>query len=564
MSSSIEVKNATLRSLFSPGNFHFKVPDYQRPYSWGIDQVSDLLDDICTAFPYGTNDGPSYFLGSVILIKQNNKLFDIVDGQQRITTLTLILSAICYFWPNSEQRNQIKQQFIETKDVITGAGDPVLRLRDSDDNFFGHFVRNAENLEKAIGIDTSDKPDSQLNLIDNIRYLLNNKLDCPDSVDLNDWLKHLLGNILDNCFVVTIATEDFQSAYRIFSTINSRGLDLKINDILKAEIIAKIPVGLQGKYTQIWDIEESDLGRDDFEKLFIIIRSFLLNQRKYGDLLTSFRKEILPRHEPTAFIDKILKQSSDIFENIRFSNFNCNNQEHQEKIRVLCKWLNEIDNSDWIPSAVYFMLENRDDSNQILRFLKELERLAAGLMILRERTNNRERIFHALVSAIKEGPEAGIAKAHGLLKPLSGRIVKKLNGNIYKEKQYRSYVLLRLDSALADGGISPSLEHKPTIEHILPQNPSPDSQWMKDWQDPKVAKEWVHRLGNLAFLSRKANAKAKNYDFQEKKEKYFMTKSGAPVYPITVRVLNQKIWTPAVVEEYQGEYISLLKSVWNL
>ena len=122
---------------------------------------------------------------------------------------------------------------------------------------------------------------------------------------------------------------------------------------------------------------------------------------------------------------------------------------------------------------------------------------------------------------------------------------------------------MRLDAALADGGRSLSLDDKPTIEHILPQNPKDNSQWRCDWEDNEI-KYWVHRLGNLAFLSGKANARAKNFDFLDKKEKYFMAKSGAPVYPITTRVLNQTTWTPDIVERFQNEYLTILKKIWAL
>ncbi|MGF1604608.1 MAG: DUF262 domain-containing protein [Thermosynechococcaceae cyanobacterium] len=571
--SEVQVNNHKIAELFSTdkqARYKFKIPDYQRPYSWTINEVSSLLDDISGAFPYGgsTDHDADYFLGSVVLIKENGQpKSDIVDGQQRITTLTLIFSVICHLLPDKSRSNRIRSELIEKIDAYNDKI-PALRLRDVDDDFFGKWIREGSKLEEMTKLDIFDKTDSQLSLIENVSYLLEQNLHKPDDVELSDWLIHLLTKITQNCYLVTISTEDFDSAYRIFSTINSRGLNLKPNDVLKSEIIGKIEPDLRSKYTQIWDIEESDLGRGDFERLFFTIRSFILNQNKYSELLKSYRKEILPQYQSAEFIDEVLKPSSDAFEHIRKGNFSCNNEEHQSKIRDLCLWLNEVDNNDWMPSAIYFMVKYPNDSELTLRFLTQLERLAAGLMIARiPRCKERENIFYDLINSIKEGTEQAITKAHDSITPTYRyRIVTALKGKIYEKrvKPFGTYVLLRLDSALADGGRSPSLNDKPTIEHILPQNPSKDSQWLRDWTDPNEIKQWVHHLGNLAFLSGKANARAKNYDFSEKKEKYFMSKSGAPVYPITTRVLNQNTWTPEIVKRFQEEYVAKLTNIWDL
>lgn len=567
--SAITVSNSTVAELFSTASYQFRVPDYQRPYSWTEKEVSSLLDDISSAFPYGEGLDPdaNYFLGSVVLIKKHGKpQADIVDGQQRITTLTLILTTICHLLPNQSQSDQIRLNLIESIDYL-GEKTPILSLRGADDNFFSKWIRQKSNLNEFATLDTSGKSASQQRLIENVKYLLEEKLQKPETVELSDWLTHLLIKITKNCYLVTISTEDFNSAYRIFSTINSRGLNLKPNDVLKSEIIGNIRPELRSQYNQIWDIEESDLGRDDFERLFFTIRSCLLNKKQYTELLTSYRKEILPKFEATEFIDTVLKPSSDAFEQIKKASFTCDNIKHQNKIRILCAWLNEIDNNDWLPSAIYFLISYPNNSESILRFLTQLERLAAGLMIARTWRKERDKIFSSLISSIPESPEQAISQAHkSLSKGICTKVVKALDDKIYegKAKPYRNYVLLRLDSELADGGKSPSLDLKPTIEHILPQNPDENSQWRSHWTDSEI-KYWVHRLGNLAFLSGRANAKARNYEFPIKKERYFATNNaGVPVYPITTKVLKENSWTPEVVQRFQKEYVLKLIKLWEL
>ena len=102
---------------------------------------------------------------------------------------------------------------------------------------------------------------------------------------------------------------------------------------------------------------------------------------------------------------------------------------------------------------------------------------------------------------------------------------------------------------------------KITIEHILPQNPKPGSDWL-DWFSPEDKEKCLHRLGNLALLSRQKNAKAGNYDFQSKKEKYF--NNPVSTFALTVQVLKEKEWTPAIVEAKQRYLLEELKRVWQL
>jgi len=570
---SIEAREQTVEQLFNISNYQFRIPDYQRPYLWTTDEVSNLLDDIISASPYGdTNHHDIYFLGSIVLIKRSGRPeADVVDGQQRLTTLCLILSVICHLMskePEQERRSDlIRQEHIERERALDGSLTSELRLRKLDDDFFGKFVRSRGGMNDLNEISLHDKVDSQLQLIENARHLLDTELHKPEQVeDLISWLEHLAKTLLESCYLVAISTEKLNSAYRIFSTINSRGIDLAANDILKAEILGKIgDENRRTNYAEIWAKEEADLGREGFERLFYIIRRFLSNQKRTGDLLETYREQILPRYKPSGFIDIVLRPSSDMFEQVENSNYCCDNLEHQNSIRLLCKFLSRIDNSDWIAPAVYFMVTYPEDSQSILDFLTQLERLAAGLMISRHTSSNRAGVYHQLVEAIKEDKDTAIQKCHQLLGgDLPERIMTALGGDIYQAKQFKSYVLLRLDSALADGGKSPSLDGKmPTIEHVLPQKPESNSQWMQDWGDIGFIEQWVHRLGNLAFLYGRKNSAAGNKDFPLKKETYFL-KRGSAVFPITARVISRDEWTPKVVEEYQEEYLKKLKDIWSL
>lgn len=125
------------------------------------------------------------------------------------------------------------------------------------------------------------------------------------------------------------------------------------------------------------------------------------------------------------------------------------------------------------------------------------------------------------------------------------------------------YVLLRLDTKLSEGTATYDYE-KVSIEHVLPQRPGTDSEWVRLFPTREVRDKYVNRLGNLVLLSRGKNMKAENFDFEVKKQKYFMTDDGISSFVITTQVLKKSEWTPVIIERRQEDLMSALKSLWKL
>ncbi len=565
----IQASQKQLNQIFNLTNYQFEIPSYQRPYAWTKDQASELIDDLLDAFPYTDEDSPDYFFGSIILIKEDGKPYaEVIDGQQRLTTLTLLLSVFRYLVPRENKIYQKISACLEDEDFneknLSG-----LKLRPQDDRFFGEKIRSGGGINQLLEkeeIDTGLTTDSQILLQNNARFFKEELIDrCPENTALESWILHLFKNIFNKCYLVVVSTSDFDTAYRIFSTINTRGLNLQLNDILKSEIIGNIQVEAdKKKYTDIWEGEESDIGRKDFETLFSHIHRIKLRERPKENLLTEFRHKIKPQNDPIRFIDRVLKPCSKMFEIIRDQRFHCNNNQNKQEINRLFGWLNQIDNSDWLPPAIYFLAKSYNHSQQIKTFFQQLERLAAGLMILRADINERGKRYAQILNAIDQGIEEAIAKTKQLLStPEKKKIIKILDSNLYEQTRSRLYVLKRLDSALAEGGLSPSFDSKMvTIEHVLPQNPKPNSDWCKNWDDKTRAK-WVHRVGNLALLSRKKNSSAQNYDFEKKKTKYFKD-TNPTIFPITIKIINENEWNLPTVEQKHQEYLEILIDIWSL
>jgi Protein of unknown function (DUF1524) len=123
--------------------------------------------------------------------------------------------------------------------------------------------------------------------------------------------------------------------------------------------------------------------------------------------------------------------------------------------------------------------------------------------------------------------------------------------------------LLRLDAKLSEGTASYDYEAT-SVEHVLPQRPSPDSKWVEWFPTRELREKYVNRLGNLVLLSRVKNMKAANYDFNDKKQKYFRSSDGISPFVLTMQVLNHQEWTPAVIERRQNQLMGILKQLWRL
>jgi len=126
----------------------------------------------------------------------------------------------------------------------------------------------------------------------------------------------------------------------------------------------------------------------------------------------------------------------------------------------------------------------------------------------------------------------------------------------------RTTILLRLDTLLSGGGAKYDYQTF-TAEHVLPQSPTTGSKWLTWFPNGNERYEWVHKLGNLALLTRKKNSAASNYEFDRKKQSYF-AQGGVSPFVLTTQVLHKSEWTPTIVAARQKELLALLENHWQL
>ena len=195
------------------------------------------------------DDAPPYFLGSIVLIKGDEPDAQVVDGQQRLTTLIMLLAALRSL-VKAENADSLTSFLSEKGNIITGTPKRYrLKLRERDAKFFQDYIQDDGGITKLNALQESTLSESQRNIRDNTLGFIRELQKLSESQ-----LMALSKFIVNNCFliIVSVATSDLDSVYRIFSVLNSRGLDLSYPDILKAEIISTIPQDQRDEYTSKW------------------------------------------------------------------------------------------------------------------------------------------------------------------------------------------------------------------------------------------------------------------------------------------------------------------------
>jgi hypothetical protein len=554
-------KEYYLKHIFGDG-FRFFIPRYQRPYAWTTEETEELLDDLWTAhtsdeLPVQNKD--PYFLGSVVLIKEEHQpQSEVIDGQQRLTTLTILMSVLRYLQPGGA--DAISDYLRQKGKMFEGMKDEYrLTLRPQDAEFFEKHIQH----EKGLSLLEKLNPDGLRN--DAQRNIRANALHLVDKLKarLPEQLAALTQFVVTKCLLVAVSTPNMESAYRIFSVMNDRGLDLSHSDILKAEVIGQIPNEAdQDSYAKKWEDAEENLGRTSFDDLFGHIRMIRVKQKLRTTILKEIREHVKPGADPKKFIDQQLTPYADALETIKNADYR--SAEGAERINGYLKWLNRLDNSDWVPPALVALAKHGNDPAWLGDFFAQLERLAACMTIMRYGINDRLDRYAEILQALEDpAGETALAAKLELTEAEKHTTYTNLNGNLYELTKVRAYVLLRLDMTLSGGG---AVYDYPiiTIEHVLPQTPKKASKWLEWFPDEAVRESWVHRLANLVLLPRKKNSEAQNFDFDTKKDKYFKSDKGVSTFALTSQVLGQSDWTQAVLQSRQETLLEKLKNLWSL
>ncbi len=572
MSVEISANEKLLYKVFCD-DYQFNIPGYQRPYAWDTENAKQLFEDLLNAFRDGSDEKRgNYFLGSIVLVKgKDDPKADVIDGQQRLTTLTILLSVLASMLEDDGMKREVKNFLMQEEKSLQGIpAAPRLRLREADQPFFEKYILKqnfaALNLFPGGSIETS----SQKCLKQNCEAFITSIQQESDLVGEN--LTKFIRSILQKCYLVLVTTSDLSSAFRVFSVLNSRGMPLLTSDIIKAEIIGGIDAELRDEITKDWENYEQRIGREnhEFDSFFGHINVIYLRSKARRSTLEVFREKAMKKGRAML---EVYSETIVPYAEAHLTIFREENIKLTEPGRIpeLLGALQSIGYADWMAPVLHFvqqMLGNdqlKHDSIYLQDFLVDFERLAAFLFITGKTDTQRMARFGRVIGNISENPQATPAEWSEL--QLTDEEKKQfrdhLEGDVYHLTRSKPrYLLQRLDTFLSETYEPSRYANTVTIEHVLPQNPEEGSEWLAWWTDPE-REAWTHRLGNLALLSRRKNTQASNRSFKVKLETYFKYQGSTP-FAITGSIDSNIDWTPEAVERRQKELLEVLCTNWKL
>ncbi|MBD0725536.1 hypothetical protein B6A10_10130 [Flavobacterium sp. L1I52] len=580
----------TIKDVFGE-DMWFTIPDYQRPYVWGEDQISTLLDDVSHA-AVNTPDS-QYFLGSLVLHCESKTLKgtsytenSVLDGQQRLTTL-YILQAVLRDITTSETRKATCAKAIfqegNPDDGIPERLRIEFAIREEVEKFINQFVKEKGGTlktEELQHIANTSKEVSIRNMANAI-LIINRWFSDEDNLDIDTFFPYLRQYVI----LVYVASSELEDAFRLFTVLNDRGIKLRNSDILKAQNLKEVSTQeKQTKYAKFWEELEGELG-EDFDLFLSYIRTILVKEKARNNLLKEFEDNIYhPKkfNHSTKKYEKsqpLLKKGDETFELIKAykvhydavfsgSNHHINNNWAFDNLISI---LNDTALSDiWIPPLLVY--RHNFGEEKIFEFLKLLDNKFSGDWIGRATPTTRIEAMNNIIKKVEELANDNKKSKEEKLEVLFNDNVFNFNTSFFLSdldensiygRRFARYKLRKVDFLLDAPLYSEkrSSYNEMTVEHILPQNPEEGSQWTRDFTQSE-REEWTHKLGNLVLISRRKNAGQGRLDFEDKKKKYFT--SSIETFPNSIRIMQKPQWTIKELEKNHNDLIAKIKSHYNI
>lgn len=575
MATEIKCEKKVIREIF---NMWYCIPDYQRAYVWDTDQVRDLLDDTISA--YRENKEAQYFLGSMVLKineKSENNVsyteYELLDGQQRITTVFLILACMRDMLTDYPQyQNSLAGFVYQAEDAILQQPERmriIFNIRSDVRDFVNEHIKPLHGTcDSALLKDKMQAKDVNIS----IRNMANAMLVAHEFLEENkNEIIGYLSYFLNKVLMIYVATEELQDAFQLFTVLNNRGVKLSSSDILKAENLKELSAVDRTSWATRWEEMETYFG-EDFDKFLSHIRTILVKKKQTTTLLKEFDEFVYSNQEYDRTQKKyvprtpILRRGRDTFE-LLYSYYHTYQEvfdtDHSVvtgdyEITNYLKLMETGFGADyWIAPVLDYYRKYR--RRGFVAFLKALDRKLSADWITAATPTVRMENVNAILREIEASQDSAALLQSKTFTINKSDFERVINGDIYG-RSFAKYLLLKLD-LIYRGSSTPMIPQAiASIEHILPRNPSADSQWVKDFSAAE-REEWTNKLGNLVLISRRKNTSQGNRDYVEKKEKYF--EKNIEMFPNSIRIYqNYPEWKLSDLKKNHSDVVTELLNVY--
>ncbi|MCS6846087.1 MAG: DUF262 domain-containing HNH endonuclease family protein [Anaerolineae bacterium] len=559
----LSTRTVNYLELVGNGKRYF-VPPYQRDYSWTEEQWEDLWNDIVDLLP---NPDDRHYMGALVVQGESDRDFCIIDGQQRMATLSILSLAVIHRLnaladegvdpvANRERAKELRNRFIGERDPASLIEVSRLTLNENDNGFYQDYLVQLRPPLNPRSLSRSNRL-----LWDCFKYfearIGNLRSINRDGAALARMLAETVARQL---LFILITVDDELNAYTVFETLNARGLELTTTDLLKNYLFSRVKTP------------------SDREAL----------QRRWRSLLTAVAPERFPEflryhllcEQPKVRSQRLFKLVREqVADSVGVFKLMGTLEARAELFAALSDpnhhyWLERSEAKPFVRELNLFRVQQMTpllfatwelfSPEDFIRILKLVSVISFRYSVVgRLNPNELEQEYHRAAKAVLDRTAARPAAVFEVLKPIYVNDEKFFSdfANLVidtggQRRKLAKYILAKLESDLSGRHCDPETDPS-TIEHILPENPS------EEWEQMFPRAHWesqVYRLGNLTLLESSANRRVGNAIYEEKLNAY-----RGSAYQLTrgIAEIAPEQWTPELLDKRQRQMAERAVHIWR-
>ncbi|TYT74690.1 DUF262 domain-containing protein [Desulfobotulus mexicanus] len=560
--------NATFRQLLGNG-LSYRVPPFQRDYSWGDDEWDDLWQDILGLFE---NDGePAHYMGYLVLQSSDNKRFDIIDGQQRLTTLSImILTCLGHMQDlirsnldaenNARRKEQLQNSYIGYLDPVSLVPRSKLELNRHNNRFYQTYLVPIEKIPQR-GLNASEHQ---------LRKAFNwfkDKVRSRTGATVNSGkeLAAFIESLVDKLFFTVITVTDELNAFKVFETLNARGVRLSATDLLKNYLFSVIS-SQDTHETELKALEErwerivGLLGSESFPEFLRIFWNSRNRLVRKSDLFKTIRRRIATRDSAFELL-RDLDHSAAVYAALRDPQDP--SWKSDEKVALAQLIMFNVRQ----PLAMLLSCHTRfheTDRADFTRIMKAVAIVSFRYnVICNLQTHEQERLYNEIAWRVSSGsctrPSEVISALRNVY-PDDTRFKvafadKELRTTNSRNKKVVRYILFEIEKQRS--GQDFDFESATyNLEHILPEHPSEDWSYIEESKQDRL----IYRIGNMTPLETSRNRDLGNADYSTKRQVFQQS-----TFQITRAVSEHyETWDETKIEARQKQLANLAAGIWKI
>lgn len=542
----------------------YRVPPYQRDYSWSEEHWEDLWSDVMSMY---RDREARHYMGALVVEAKSDRMFQIIDGQQRVATLSVLaLSVLSRLRDlaargiesdsNAERALQLRARFIGDKDPVALTESSKLFLNRTDDGFYQDYLVQLRDPLNPRRLPTSNRL-----LWECFKYFQRQIERNSQLAESGRALSELLNEAMARQLLfILITVEEDVNAYTVFETLNARGLELSATDLLKNYLFSLVR-GEQDLEAlgRRWHSLVTTVRQDKFPEFLryhLLCEEPKIRQQRLFKLV----REKVKGHQDVFGLMNSLERRAELFAAVADSDHDYWRETPDALPHVKELQLFRVRQ----PMPALFAAWETWDPKEFVRLLKLLVAFSFRYTVIGGlNPNDLEPAYHQLAKGILDGSVKGASGAFGVLQalyPSDEKFARDFAEAVIetggaRQKQVR-YVLCKLESDAS--GVARDWATDPgTIEHVLPENPS------AEWDEvipPERQAQVAYRLGNLTLLEKGLNRDVGNRSFDVKRvayatSGYHLTKS------IDLHAASQ--WDSAAIESRQERMAKRAVVLWR-